>query len=168
MSLDLSSSLTAMEWLPQLRVGGQQQPVNIASGLIRAAPVGTIPVTDGTNIYHVDPRRVPPPRPIGRKLPPSPIDLSARLDPLEAQAYRYHDAKPPYSYATLITYAINSSPKRRMTLNEIYTWICNNFPYYREAGTGWKVIHSCIHYSFGQPIKKMYHIFEVLISIGIL
>ncbi|KAK7896680.1 hypothetical protein WMY93_022005 [Mugilogobius chulae] len=25
-----------------------------------------------------------------------------------------------------------------MTLSEIYQWICDNFPYYREAGSGWK------------------------------
>lgn len=78
--------------------------------------------------------RVPP-----RKPPPSPIDLTARLDPLEAQAYRYHDAKPPYSYAALITFAINSSSRKKMTLSDIYTWISGNFPYYRDAGTGWKV-----------------------------
>lgn len=27
----------------------------------------------------------------------------------------------------------------KMTLSEIYQWICDNFPYYREAGSGWKV-----------------------------
>ncbi|XP_015906525.1 forkhead box protein J2 [Parasteatoda tepidariorum] len=51
---------------------------------------------------------------------------------------RQKDGKPPYSYATLISYAINSSPSKKMTLNEIYNWICSNFPYYREAGDGWK------------------------------
>lgn len=135
MSLDLSSSLTAMDWLPQLRVDHQhhhhftqQQQQQAAHYTSPAAAAG----------YHrFDPRL--PPRPIGRKPPPSPIDLSARLNPIEAEAYRYQDAKPPYSYATLITYAINSSPKRLMTLNEIYNWICTNFPFYRDAGTGWKV-----------------------------
>lgn len=52
---------------------------------------------------------------------------------------RQKDGKPPYSYATLISYAINSSTSKKMTLNEIYNWICSNFPYYREAGDGWKV-----------------------------
>lgn len=47
--------------------------------------------------------------------------------------------KPPYSYSTLISFAINSSPTKKMTLSDIYTWICANFPFYREAGTGWKV-----------------------------
>ncbi|XP_076320281.1 uncharacterized protein LOC143230490 isoform X1 [Tachypleus tridentatus] len=48
------------------------------------------------------------------------------------------DGKPPYSYANLISFAINSSPKKKMTLSEIYSWIRTNFPYYREAGNGWK------------------------------
>lgn len=52
---------------------------------------------------------------------------------------RQKDGKPPYSYATLISYAINSSPSKKMTLNEIYNWICSNFPYYRDIGDGWKV-----------------------------
>lgn len=43
------------------------------------------------------------------------------------------------SYANLITLAINSSKTKKMTLNEIYNWICENFPYYQEIGTGWKV-----------------------------
>ena len=126
MSLDLSSSLTAMDWLPQLRVE-QQQHFSHHQHHYVARDMG----------YRFDPRL--PHRPVGRKPPPSPIDLSAQLNPVEAEAYRYQDAKPPYSYATLITYAINSSPKRLMTLNEIYNWICTNFPFYRDAGTGWKV-----------------------------
>nr|CAB3254113.1 transcription factor protein [Phallusia mammillata] len=48
------------------------------------------------------------------------------------------DGKPPYSYANLITLAINSSDKKKMTLSEIYKWICENYPYYNDAGNGWK------------------------------
>uniref|UniRef100_T1J7C6 Fork-head domain-containing protein n=1 Tax=Strigamia maritima TaxID=126957 RepID=T1J7C6_STRMM len=55
-------------------------------------------------------------------------------DPTSSQ----QEGKPPYSYANLITLAINSSPKTKMTLNEIYVWIVENFPYYRTAGQGWK------------------------------
>ncbi|KAI8436450.1 hypothetical protein MSG28_010025 [Choristoneura fumiferana] len=46
-------------------------------------------------------------------------------------------AKPAYSYASMIRLAISSSPNGKMTLNEIYTYICSAFPYYREAGKGW-------------------------------
>lgn len=65
------------------------------------------------------------------------LDPNTTLDQEEVQQHK--DGKPPYSYASLITFAINSSPKKKMTLSEIYQWICDNFPYYREAGSGWKV-----------------------------
>jgi len=47
--------------------------------------------------------------------------------------------KPAYSYSSLIYLAIRSSADRRMTLSEIYGWICDRFPYYKTADTGWKV-----------------------------
>ena len=72
-----------------------------------------------------------------RKGPNSPLDTNATLD--ETAGNPQKDGKPPYSYANLITFAINSSAKKRMTLSEIYQWICENFPYYKEAGNGWKV-----------------------------
>ena len=47
--------------------------------------------------------------------------------------------KPAYSYAALITAAINAQPSRRLTLSGIYDWIIDNFPFYRSANKGWKV-----------------------------
>uniref|UniRef100_A0A669CIX3 Forkhead box protein M1 n=1 Tax=Oreochromis niloticus TaxID=8128 RepID=A0A669CIX3_ORENI len=47
--------------------------------------------------------------------------------------------RPPYSYMAMIQFAINSRKNRRMTLNEIYLWIEDNFPYYRDVGKlSWK------------------------------
>ncbi|KAF3705231.1 Forkhead box protein M1 INS-1 winged helix Winged-helix factor from INS-1 cells [Channa argus] len=47
--------------------------------------------------------------------------------------------RPPYSYMAMIQFAINSRKNRRMTLKEIYTWIEDHFPYFREvAKPGWK------------------------------
>lgn len=63
-----------------------------------------------------------------------------------------HPDKPPYSYAELIKKAIESSPQRKMTLNEIYEWICKNFPYYREGQNGWKV-NVCFKY---YPCLELY------------
>ncbi|KAJ3123661.1 Forkhead box protein J2 [Nowakowskiella sp. JEL0407] len=49
-----------------------------------------------------------------------------------------HMGKPPYSYATIITYAIATNAYKRMTLSEIYNWVLEKYPYYRTAGNGWK------------------------------
>lgn len=67
--------------------------------------------------------------------------------------------KPPFSYASLITCAIQSSQDKKMTLSEIYQWICENFPYYCEAGTGWKVIKLLHNYFFKLRIllDTIYH-----------
>ncbi|KAM3588020.1 uncharacterized protein V6R79_019298 [Siganus canaliculatus] len=47
--------------------------------------------------------------------------------------------KPPYSYMAMIQFAINSCKERRMTLKQIYMWIEDHFPYFRDvAKPGWK------------------------------
>lgn len=52
-----------------------------------------------------------------------------------------------HSYADLITQAITSAPDERLTLSQIYEWMMQNIPYFREKGesnssAGWKVSHS--------------------------
>lgn len=48
------------------------------------------------------------------------------------------------SYADLITQAIQSSPDKRLTLSQIYDWMVQNVPYFKDKGdsnssAGWKV-----------------------------
>lgn len=47
--------------------------------------------------------------------------------------------KPPYSYATLICMAMQASKKTKITLSAIYSWITENFCYYRHAEPSWQV-----------------------------
>src|SRR5690606_34646982 len=47
------------------------------------------------------------------------------------------------SYADLITQAIQSSPENRLTLSQIYDWMVQNVPYFKDKGdsnssAGWK------------------------------
>ncbi|XP_036844057.1 forkhead box protein J3 isoform X2 [Oncorhynchus mykiss] len=117
MTSELGSSLTSMDWLPQLTMRAAIQKSN----------AGHQHHTHGYPHGHHG-------HGLGKKN--APLDQGNMLDQEEVAQHR--DGKPPYSYASLITFAINGSPHKRMTLSEIYQWICDNFPYYREAGSGWK------------------------------
>lgn len=52
---------------------------------------------------------------------------------------RNSSVKPSYSYANLITMAIEESKEKRLTLSSIYNWITDNFMYYKNADTTWQV-----------------------------
>jgi len=108
MSSELDSSLTSIDWLPQLGIS------SLRSGKERGGGERDKKKDRG--------------RERGDFLPSLP-------DPSASNS----KGKPPHSYATLIAMAIAAAPERKLSLNDIYTWISDMFPYYSRSGRGWKV-----------------------------
>ena len=90
------------------------------------APYMTSPYAMGSNIG-ISPTSMP--------IVPRPIRTS---DKPSAYKSAYTHAKPPYSYISLITMAIQSSPSQMMTLSEVYQWIMDFFPFYRANQQRWQ------------------------------
>lgn len=65
--------------------------------------------------------------------PSGPIHIVSSWNPINK------NDKPPYSYATIIGHAILTSKERKLTLNDIYVWITENYPFYSNDTQGWQV-----------------------------
>ncbi|XP_035207652.1 forkhead box protein F1-like [Stegodyphus dumicola] len=75
--------------------------------------------------------------------PPQLPSSSSEEQPVQSQTRKNtsgirRQEKPPYSYIALIVMAIQSSPSKRMTLNEIYQYLQSRFQFFRGEYQGWK------------------------------
>lgn len=70
----------------------------------------------------------------------SPMYGQSNIRSRDPKTYRrsYTHAKPPYSYISLITMAIQQSTTKMLTLSEIYQWIMDLFPFYRQNQQRWQ------------------------------
>ena len=50
----------------------------------------------------------------------------------------YGDSKPPYSYIALTAMAIYHSSEGMLTISEIYKFIMESFPYYKNNTHRWQ------------------------------
>lgn len=71
---------------------------------------------------------------------------SAAMDQDDESYTTNKDIKPPFSYASLIAQAINSTEDKRMALHEIYNYITTHYPYYQMAQNGWQVMILALFY----------------------
>ena len=116
--IPLDSSLTSIEWLPKMQIGENPLPSStiLNKQTSQNSTSSSLPIT----------------------LPTTTIQQKAEAIDIELPTSTVH-SKPPYSYVTLIRQAILSASMQRMTLNEIYQWIVDSYPYFRTAPPKWKV-----------------------------
>eukprot|EP01137_Pigoraptor_chileana_P024055 Opistho-2@91393 len=152
----LEGSLTSMQWLQNLRLpmhgGGEAPPLAFLGGGIpglQRQDTASEPDIDCDDDMDSDleKRTLPSPQKDGCGLDsPTKGEMDGAVpdgsDEID-EIYRRHGhnsgyAKPPHSYASLITHAISTSGDKRMSLSEIYDWVILNYPFYKHAGNGWK------------------------------
>jgi hypothetical protein len=115
-SIALDSSLTSIEWLPNMQIGENSSSNPAEPSTTVAKPM--LPVTTATFTPKMETHEM--------ELPTTTV-------------HELTHVKPPFSYVTLIRQAILSASSQRMTLNEIYQWIVETYPYFRTAPPKWKV-----------------------------
>ncbi|KAE8583365.1 hypothetical protein XENTR_v10020495 [Xenopus tropicalis] len=52
--------------------------------------------------------------------------------------YKTNNVRPPFTYASLIRWAILESPQKQLALNEIYHWFTRMFAFFRYNTATWK------------------------------
>ena len=126
-AVSLDDSLTDLDWLINLDVTKFKQTVDESS-----AHNSTAAITQRDII------------PEALQIPHTSI--------LTNQDYKKVSKKPPYSYAKLISMAIQDSRQHKLVLSDIYKWISDNYLYYATAGTSW---HNSVRHCL--TMNKSFH-----------
>lgn len=133
----LDSSLTSLSWLQNLRVHDLISPPSLVTDIfpspekcLPSSPQGREGNRCGRNSY-------------GISLSPIKKCLLQSADfKRHPRKYSNSSEKPPFSYSTLLYLAIIQSKTGKVTLNEIYRWVKDNFQYYKYAEASWQVYNN--------------------------
>lgn len=66
------------------------------------------------------------------------LQRSRAIDKSTSYRRSYTHSKPPFSYISLITAAIQHNSHRMLTLSEIYQYIMDHYPFYRQNQQRWQ------------------------------
>ncbi|XP_028843033.1 forkhead box protein J1-B-like isoform X2 [Denticeps clupeoides] len=152
-SVHLDDSLTSLQWLQDFSIGSANleslsccHPQHLPHPHRLGADSPASPPAGDTAVAGM-------PQGTGWSIPSSASDVRGgacsyqqhalyhhhhHIPPEEVDYQTNHSAKPPYSYATLICMAMEASKKPKITLSAIYSWITENFSYYRHAEPSWQ------------------------------
>ncbi|CAM9132799.1 unnamed protein product [Lampetra planeri] len=116
-------------------------PVGVSSSMLQAGAVGPIPTSPPSYVSVMNPGFRPACRGTGFRVP-----RPYRRSPTHT--------KPPFSYISLISMALQQSASRMLRLSDIYRWIMDHFPFYRQNRQRWQnsVRHSL---SFNDCFQKV-------------
>lgn len=71
-------------------------------------------------------------------LQPHQLQQLQQYEQFQQKPRTFSNSKPPLSYISMITRAINESPNRMATLSDIYNYITTNYPYYKDNSLRWQ------------------------------
>jgi hypothetical protein len=71
---------------------------------------------------------------------PGSPDTDEAVSPTSAPAAAISEfTKPPVSYAKLAALAIAGHPEEKASVSDIYKWVMDRYPYFRQGKPWWKV-----------------------------
>jgi hypothetical protein len=106
----------------------------------------TIPIINSSTNHSITNKRKEPPStntsiPLSTTFGAEIDDLINNDDDEQWKIYKNNpEEKPVYSYSQLILLAMKQSGYEKMTLQMIYEWVAENFPYFKKMEPTWQVI----------------------------